>query len=51
MNRRNLVNRKRFIYIFKFWKTASMFGTIQKENFIRLFSYLITALSGLLYTE
>lgn len=50
MNRRNLVKR-RFIYIFNFWRTTSVLGTIQKENLIRLFSYLITALSGLVYTE
>lgn len=51
MNRRNLVKRRRFIYIFNFWITASVPGTIQKENLIRLFSYLITALSGLVNTE
>lgn len=51
MNRRNLVKRRWFIYIFNFWRTASVLGTSQKENLIRLVSYLITALSGLVYTE
>jgi len=37
MNRRNLVKRIRFIYIFNFWRTASMLGTTQKENLVRLF--------------
>lgn len=32
MNRRNLVEIRRFIYIFNFWRTASMLGTIQKRE-------------------
>lgn len=51
VNRRNLMKRRWFIYIFNFWRSASMLGTSQKENLIRLVSYLITALSALVYTE
>lgn len=50
MNRRNLVKR-RFIHIFNFWRSASVLGTMQNVDLIRLFSYLITALSGLPYVE
>jgi len=48
---RNLVKRKRFIYVPNFWRTARVLGTKQKENLLRLLSYLITVLSGFAYTE